>query len=91
MVLASLSPQSPQLSIHTLGKQTGRCLCVVQRYNVHTKFHANWSTGSAAQMEGHTCHRSPVAHFFSCLERKECLKYKYKKTFRGIRSVDGDL
>ena len=28
---------------------------------------------------------------FTCLERKECLKYKHKKIFRGIRSVDGDF
>jgi len=50
--------------IYTLGKQTEWCLCVIQGYNVHTKFHANWLTGSEDQMEGHTCHSGRVAHFF---------------------------
>lgn len=45
-------------------KQTGWCLCIIQWYNVHTKFHANWSTGSEDQIDGHTCHSGPVAHFF---------------------------
>jgi hypothetical protein len=89
MVLVSLSLQSPQLSIHTLQKEKKRCLCVVQRYNVHTKFQANWSTGLAAQTEGHMSQRS-CGSLFPCLERKQCLKYKHKKIFRGIRSVDGD-
>jgi len=89
MVLLSLSPQIPQLSIHTLGKQTEWCLCVIQGYNVHTKFHANWLTGSEDQTEGHMSQWS-YGSLFPCLERKECLKYKHKKIFRGVRSVDGD-
>jgi len=60
----SFSPQILQLSIHTLQKQTEWCLCVIQWYNVPMKFHANWSNSTEDQMEGHTCHSGPVAHFF---------------------------
>ena len=52
------------LSIHTLQKQRGWCWGAVQWHNIHKKSHVNWSNVSAAQMEEHTCHSGPLAHFF---------------------------